>query len=46
VRLDRNQRQNRAEKMLKRNIAHSLENMQQRGEFGRELYRGRGGQII
>ena len=32
--------------MLKRNIVHSLENMQQRGEFGRELYRGRGGQII
>ena len=46
VRLDRNQRQSRAEeRMLGKNIACLLENIQQREEFGRGLYRGRGDQI-
>ena len=47
VRLDRNQRQSRAEKrMLERNTVCPLENMQQRGGFGGGLYKGRGGQIM
>jgi len=44
VRLDRNQRQSRAkERMLGRNTAHLSGNAQQRGRFGKELYRRRGG---
>ena len=47
MRLDRNQRQSRAEKrMLERNTVCPLENMQQRGGFGGGLYEGRGGQIM
>jgi len=47
VRLDRNQRQSRAEeRMLERNAAHPGGNAQPRGRFGGESYGGRGGQII
>ena len=47
VRLDRNQRQSRAEKrMLGRNMVCSLENAQQKGRFGGELYRGKEEQIM
>jgi len=47
VRLDRNQRQSRAEKrMLERNTAHPGENMQPREGYGGGLYGRRGGQII
>jgi len=46
VRLDRNQRQSRAEKrMLGRNAMHPGGNAQPRGGYGRGLYGGRGGQI-
>jgi len=46
VRLDRNQRQSRAEeRMLGRNTAHPGGNAQPRGSFGGGSYRGRGGQI-
>jgi len=45
VRLDRNQRQSRAERrMLERNMACPGENAQPRGGYGRGSYRGRGGQ--
>ena len=47
VRLDRNQRQSRAEKrMLERNAAHPQGNAQPRGGPGRGSYRGRGDQIV
>jgi len=47
VRLDRNQRQSRAKKrMLGRNAACPQKNVQPRGGFGEESYRGRGGQIM
>ena len=47
VRLDRNQRQSRAEeRMLGRNVACPQGNMQPRGGFGGGSYRGRGGQIV
>jgi len=47
VRLDRNQRQNRAEeRMLGRNAARPGGNAQPRGEYGRGSYEGRGGQIM
>ena len=47
VRLDRNQRQSRAEKrMLGRNMVCLLENAQQRGRFGGGLYREKGEQIM
>jgi len=47
VRLNRNQRQSRAEeKMLGRNAVHSGGNMQPRGGYGGGLYGGKGGQII
>jgi len=46
VRLDRNQRQSRAEKrMLGRNAARPGGNVQPRGSFGGGSYGGRGGQI-
>jgi len=46
VRLDRNQRQSRAEqRMLGRNTAHPEGNTQPRGGFGGGSYGGRGGQI-
>jgi len=46
VRLDRNQRQSRAEeRMLGRNAACSGGNTQPRGSFGERSYGGRGGQI-
>ena len=46
VRLDRNQRQSRAEeRMLGRNVACPGGNVQQRGGYGGGLYEGRGGQI-
>jgi len=46
VRLDRNQRQSKAEKrMLGRNTAYSGKNAQQRGGYRGGLYRGRRGQI-
>jgi len=46
VRLDRNQRQSRAEqRMLGRNAAHPGGNVQPRGGFGGGSYGGRGGQI-
>jgi len=46
VRLDRNQRQSRAEeRMLGRNAAHPGGNAQPRGSFGGGSYEGRGGQI-
>jgi len=46
VRLDRNQRQSRAEeKMLERNVACPGGNVQPRGGFGGGSYGGRGGQI-
>jgi len=46
VRLDRNQRQSRAEeKMLERNVACPGGNVQLRGGFGGGSYGGRGGQI-
>jgi len=46
VRLDRNQRQSRAEKrMLERNAVCPGRNAQPRGGFGRGLYGGRGGHI-
>jgi len=46
VRLDRNQRQSRAEKrMLGRNVARPGRNAQPRGSFGGGSYGGRGGQI-
>jgi len=46
IRLDRNQRQSRAEeRMLGRNMARPGENAQPRGSFGGGLYRGKGGQI-
>ena len=46
VRLDRNQRQNRAEKrMLERNVVHPQENVQSREELRGGLYRGRGDKI-
>jgi len=46
VRLDRNQRQSRAEeRMLGRNVACPGGNAQPRGSFGGGLYGGRGGQI-
>jgi len=44
VRLDRNQRQSRAEeRMLGRNIAHLQGNAQSRGGFGGGSYGRRGG---
>jgi len=48
VRLDRNQRQSRAEKrVLGRNVACPGRNIQPRGEgYKEESYRGRGGQIM
>jgi len=47
VRLDRNQRQSRAEKrMLERNAVCPGRNVQQRGEYGEGSYGGRRGQII
>ena len=47
VRLDRNQRQSRAEeKILGRNVAHLQENVQSKRGFGEGLYRGREGQIV
>jgi len=47
VRLDRNQRQSRAEeRMLGRNVACPQGNMQPRGGFGGGSYGGRGGQIV
>jgi len=47
VRLNRNQRQSRAEeRMLERNAACLGENMQPRGGYGGGSYRGRGGQIM
>jgi len=54
VRLDRNQRQSRAEeRILGRNAVHLQgnivclqENMQPRGGFGGGSYKGRGGQIV
>jgi len=47
VRLDRNQRQSRAEeRMLRRNTAHLGENAQPRGGYGGGSYGGRGGQIM
>jgi len=46
VRLDRNQRQSRAEeRMLGRNAAHPGGNAQPRGSFGGGSYGGKGGQI-
>jgi len=46
VRLDRNQRQSRAEeRMLGRNAARPGGNAQPRGGFGEGLYGGKGGQI-
>jgi len=46
VRLDRNQRQSRAEKrMLERNAVYPGGNVQQRGGYGGESYGERGGQI-
>ena len=46
VRLDRNQRQSRAEgRMLGRNAARPGGNVQPRGGFGGGSYRGRGGHI-
>jgi len=46
VRLDRNQRQSRAEKrMLGRNMARPGKNMQPRGGYSRGSYGGREGQI-
>ena len=46
VRLDRNQRQSRAEeRMLGRNMACLGENVQPRGGFGGGSYGGKGGQI-
>jgi len=46
IRLDRNQRQSRAEeKVLERNTAHPEGNVQPREGYERELYGGRGGQI-
>jgi len=46
VRLDRNQRQSKAEeKMLKRNVAYSGGNAQPRGGYSGGSYGGRGGQI-
>ena len=46
VRLDRNQRQSRAEKrMLRRNVVYLGGNAQPRGGYGRGLYGGREGQI-
>jgi len=46
VRLDRNQRQSRAEeRMLGRNTACPGGNMQPKGGFEGGLYRGKGGQI-
>ena len=46
VRLDRNQRQSRAEeRMLGRNAAYPRRNAQLRGGFGGGSYGGRGGQI-
>jgi len=46
VRLDRNQRQNRAEeRMLGRNAVRPGGNTQPKGSFGGGSYRGRGGQI-
>jgi len=47
VRLDRNQRQSRAEeRMLGRNAAHPGGNAQPRGGLGGGSYEGRGGQIL
>jgi len=47
VRLDKNQRQSRAEKrMLGRNTACPGGNVQPRGGYGRGSYRGRGRQIM
>jgi len=44
VRLDRNQRQSRMEeRMLGKNMACPGGNVQPRGGYGGELYRGRGG---
>jgi len=46
VRLDRNQRQSRAEeRMLERNVVRPGGNVQPRGSFGGGSYRGKGGQI-
>jgi len=46
IRLDRNQRQSRAEKrVLGRNAVCSGENVQPRGGYGKGSYGGRGGQI-
>jgi len=46
VRLDRNQRQSRAEeRMLGKNAARPEKNVQPRESFGERSYRGRGGQI-
>jgi len=47
VRLDRNQRQSRAEeRMLERNVVCPGGNAQPRGEYRRGSYGGRGGQIM
>jgi len=47
VRLDRNQRQSRAEeRMLERNTIYPGGNAQPRGGYGGGLYGGRGGQIM
>jgi len=46
MRLDRNQRQSRAEKrILRRNVVCPGGNLQQRGDYGGGSYRGRGEQI-
>jgi len=47
VRLNKNQRQSRAEeRILGRNMVHLLGNTQQKEEFGGRSYRGREKQII
>ena len=47
MRLDRNQKQNRAEeRMLERNTAYLQENAQPREGFGRGSYGGREKQIV
>ena len=47
VRLDRNQRQSKAEeRILERNVVYLQENTQPREGFDRGLYGGRGGQIV
>jgi len=45
--LDRNQRQSRAkERMLGRNVAYPGENVQPRGGYEGESYKGKGEQIM